>query len=690
MSSGDIRAGGGYVELSLRSKAFYDGLKRAVSEAANFSKRIAVAGAGASAGFAAATIGLQGGIDALKMAAQNVSILGLARSFADAGSALEDLAQRSGFAASELSQLQYVGALNDFGLEDLQAAGKGMSKFVSEALSGSKAATEALKTMKVPLRAIANASQYERFRLLVGTIGGFADPAQRAAMAMTVFGKSALALMPTINAGVDAMDDQIARARELGLVMSGEDVQAAAELGDTFDELRAIVSGLSNRIGAALAPAVRATLQTIGRVAGVVSKWVQQNKALISTLASVISSAGLVAAGITIAAGAFAMLAPAVPMVAGLALKLAAVGVAARVVHQNFDQIRDIGLAAWRSIANLSAMAIDAMGDNVRAFINWASDGFKTWAGNFSSAWESIVAAVGSGDLAAAFQVVTAAMDVAWVAVVETMRAGWNELTGIMERAGFEVSFGFAAAWAEAFASISQMGLKFGFELSNIWADVRDQGASAWAAITAAIRQAGYQAEILKTAMFEGFGWVPKGTTTQTIRDKFAADNAATAAERQAETTRAADYQRDREQAKQDFERQSAEIEARRAERLGDVERNRNDMRRENENRRAQNADGSAGRLKEATDAYAQALERAKAARPGSNPIAELTQTGLSALSSLSDPLLTGTEKQTARGTFSGFGAAVGSVDRYGKEQAELLGQIHDVLRGIDARGLLI
>lgn len=689
MSQGDIRAGGGYVELYVRPKAFYDGLKQSVAAAANWSKRISVIGAGASAGLAAATIGLQGGIEALKVAAGNISILGLAKHFAEAGSALDDMAQRTGFAAGELSQLAYIGALNDFSLEDIQAAAKGMSKFTAEVLSGGKGANEMMRTMKISARQLAGATQYERFKLFLGVLEGFADPAQRAAAAMQIFGKSALSLMPTINAGADAFAEQIERAKELGLVMSDEDVRAAAELGDTFDELRAQTSGLANRMGAALAPAVRGMLRVVQNIIGPISKWITQNRALITALTPVIGQLGLVTAGLTVAAGAIALLGPLVPTIAALGATLVGVGIAARIVYRNFDQIRAVGSQAWRALANLATMAIDAMGDRVKAFIDWASGGFQTFADNANEAWRSITNALAAGDLLAAFRVVTAGIDVAWTATVETFRAGWQELTGIMERTGIEVAYGFMSVWESAFASVTQAGLDFGISMTGLWADFRSVGNSAIESVTSSLRQAGYQLEILKTAMYEGFGWVPKGTTTETIRAKFREDNEAAAAAKERSKSVQDQIARDRAKAETDYAERSAKTKADRDNRIADLDRNRDQERRANEAKRTANADASADRLKQAMDDYNEALKRAASAKPGKHATDPLSQTAYGALSALSDPSMTSAEKATTAGSFSGFGAAVGSVTKYDQQQAERLGQIHDVLRAIYAQGVL-
>lgn len=82
------------------------------------------------------------------------------------------------------------------------------------------------------------------------------DPALRTRMAIAALGEGGRSLIPMMSAGSEGLREMSKQARDLGLVMSSEDVTAAANLTDHLDDMRAVIGSVGTAIGAKLAPVV--------------------------------------------------------------------------------------------------------------------------------------------------------------------------------------------------------------------------------------------------------------------------------------------------------------------------------------------------------------------------------------------------------------------------------------------------
>lgn len=83
---------------------------------------------------------------------------------------------------------------------------------------------------------------------------GLPDGPEKAALALQVFGKSGLELIPLLNAGSDGIKTMTDRARELGLVFDEKAGAQADEFNDKLDELKGAVAGLAIQTAIDLLP----------------------------------------------------------------------------------------------------------------------------------------------------------------------------------------------------------------------------------------------------------------------------------------------------------------------------------------------------------------------------------------------------------------------------------------------------
>lgn len=371
VSGSAIKAGKAYVELYADESALVRGLKAAEKRLTAFGSQVKNIGLAMAAAGASITTPLIAAVAA----------------FVKAGDALEKMSTRSGVAVEALSALGYAAGQNGASLEALGTGLKKMQQALADAASGSATAVKTFDSLGLSVDDLMAMSPDEQFRAIAQAISEIDDPAKRTAAAMDVFGKSGTDLIPLLVQGSKGIKDFEKRARELGVTMSTKDAKAAAALGDAWDDLLSVGGGLTNTIGAALAPALTTIAGHMTAAAVQVSQFVAANREAVLAIAAI--GAGLLVGGTAIATFGVAI-AAAGAAVGGAATLLAAI-------------VSPIGLA----VAGIAA-ATAALVAGAAAFLYFTESGNKMLtaiegiASGFAEAWSGMAAAMMSGDLAAA------------------------------------------------------------------------------------------------------------------------------------------------------------------------------------------------------------------------------------------------------------------------------------------------
>ena len=165
---------------------------------------------------------------------------------------------------------------------------------------GLSTAKDALADLGLTYEDLDGLSPEEQFKKLADSISQISDPTKKAAIAMTLFGRTGTNLLPMFaqgSRGIEALQQQ---ARALGLTMSSEDATAAEDFTDALDGLWKVVKMGVFQVGAALAPALKQLAGTITAIAVKASAWIQANRQIVVSIAKV--AAIVVAGGIALAA----------------------------------------------------------------------------------------------------------------------------------------------------------------------------------------------------------------------------------------------------------------------------------------------------------------------------------------------------------------------------------------------------
>jgi hypothetical protein len=433
MASKSIEAGKAFVRVDADLNPLQKKLGQIDASFKAVGARIAKIGAGfAAVGAATTAIG----------SSALASITALSQRFAGLGDELSKARDRTGIAASSLSELGYAAEQSGTDLATVEKAVAKMQRGITEANAGSKSMAEAFQAIGLSTKKLAALNPEQQFLAVGEAISRIQDPTRRAAAAMDVFGKSGTQLLPLLISDIEALRKE---ARDLGVVISDDDAKNATNLGDAFDRVKKSLGGIATQLGAAIAVPFTKIANALASIVGKVSAWVAVNRDVVRTVAAV-AGAMVVAGGLVTALGVTLIgLGATIASISTIAsAAFAAVGTAIAVVTSPIT-------LAVAGITAIGYMALQATG------------GITVLAGMFSklgetatTAWGGIVAAIGSGDLQTAGQIAFTALEVGWLTITTKMQEVWKRVSDF-----------FVNVWLNAVESIIQIGANIYFGVST-------------------------------------------------------------------------------------------------------------------------------------------------------------------------------------------------------------------------------
>jgi hypothetical protein len=175
---------------------------------------------------------------------------------ASAVASVDDLSKRTGVSAQTLQAYQFAAEQSGVSVETF---GKGIQKLginLGEAQTGNKSAIKSFADLGLSVRDLAQLSPEQAFEKVAAAISQLPNPAQQAAAAVSLFGKSGAELAPLFAEGAGFLAEMRTQAEGLGLVLGDTQVQNLAQLDDSFGVLSATVQAFKQRVTADLAPAL--------------------------------------------------------------------------------------------------------------------------------------------------------------------------------------------------------------------------------------------------------------------------------------------------------------------------------------------------------------------------------------------------------------------------------------------------
>ncbi|MCC6297509.1 MAG: phage tail protein [Pseudomonadales bacterium] len=164
----------------------------------------------------------------------------------DAADQLNKLSQKIGISVEALSTLRFAAQLSDVSLETLQKGIKGLSQNITEANTGIGDGAQVFDALGISVKN-ADGSMKSTEAVLLQVADVFAnleDGAVKTALAVKLFGKSGMDMIPFLNQGAAGITQLTAEAERLGLKLTTETARSAEAFNDNLTALKASSSSL--------------------------------------------------------------------------------------------------------------------------------------------------------------------------------------------------------------------------------------------------------------------------------------------------------------------------------------------------------------------------------------------------------------------------------------------------------------
>jgi hypothetical protein len=435
-------------------------------------------------------------------------VVGWMNDMVAAGGALHDTAPKIGVTVEQLQELRHWASMGGVDVGTMEGAVKKLNKNLGDIATGKgKDAAKILESFGVKAGDPRMKSAALMLPVIADGLRNIKDPAQQAQVAMALFGRSGVEMLPALREGAKAMASAAQEARELGLITAAEAAQADA-FGEAQEKLAKTIRGVQYAVGAKLLPVLLPVIEAMRQwvaanrdwLAGSVEKaiwgvvnalkainwaaWGEKLQMLLGLGARFIEMLGGIDKAVLLLAGAkfsgpFVAMGRAlvglVPILGSVAtgllglvgapvlLGLAALAAAALLIYQNWDKI---GPAITRTWETLKAFAAGFQAGFVAVF----EEGFA----RFREFLGSIGAAVGEF-LAPVLE---------WgQRIGAAFREVFSEITGLLAAVGRRLGQEFADALEPLVALVLEWGRSLLGAFKQVWDSIKGSAAGAFDAI---------------------------------------------------------------------------------------------------------------------------------------------------------------------------------------------------------------
>jgi hypothetical protein len=239
-------------KMVLDTSGFNKGIKSAESSIAKFKSMAGGAAmAGVAAGFAAATAAAVG----LAVGVKNVI---------DIGGRLDDISNRTGVAAGQVLVLEKAFMLAGLSADQVGGVLNKLQRAVVESADGTGPAAKAFERLGINVSELSGMSADAQLQAVGAAIANISSPAEKAAVAMQLFGKSGGELLQLFNDPATFEKAAAMLGDQAGLL--SRNAKIFAEAGDLLENVGTILQGFFVGVADQIVPAIMPLLEAANSI----------------------------------------------------------------------------------------------------------------------------------------------------------------------------------------------------------------------------------------------------------------------------------------------------------------------------------------------------------------------------------------------------------------------------------------
>lgn len=194
------------------------------------------------------------------------------------GDEVSTLATKYNMTSQTVQKLQYMAELTDTSFETVSGSLSKLTRNMNSARDGTGAAAEAFAALGVSVTNSDGSlrSANDVFAEAIDALGNVGNETERDALAMQIFGKSAMELNPLIAQGSENLKALADEAANSGYVMSDKMISVLQRGDDATQRLDKSMEGLKNTIGAGATPIVAGWKMILAEAADNMAVFIQK------------------------------------------------------------------------------------------------------------------------------------------------------------------------------------------------------------------------------------------------------------------------------------------------------------------------------------------------------------------------------------------------------------------------------
>ena len=182
--------------------------------------------------------------------------------------ATRNLSLRLGMTYGEFAGIAHAANLADVSMESVGSAAQKAEVNFAKAANGSHVAQAAFGALGLSVEELGALSPAQRFQAIAAALKNVPDSAERARLAVALFGRSGGELLPMFEEGAAGIGDAAREAERFGLALTQDQANSIDSMGDSFQKAQQAVAGVVQQVVAYLSPALENVTTTFTDLIG--------------------------------------------------------------------------------------------------------------------------------------------------------------------------------------------------------------------------------------------------------------------------------------------------------------------------------------------------------------------------------------------------------------------------------------